>query len=69
MNDLHDAFSALLDWATDPEGMGLPIVIGVGLGMILYFMKSSEKGWQKADRQIAEHKDRRGNIGFPDKPF
>ncbi len=69
MPDFPSLLQQFLDWATDPEGFGLPVVIGLGLGVILYFMRSSEKGWHKAEEKIEEHKGRRDSIGFPDKPF
>ncbi len=69
MPDFPSLIRDVLDWATDPEGLGLPVVIGAGLGIILYFMRTSEKGWQKTERKIEEHKGRRRDIGFPDKPF
>ncbi|MBI5037155.1 MAG: hypothetical protein HZC01_00380 [Candidatus Kerfeldbacteria bacterium] len=69
MSDLHSLFEIVFDWATDPEGMGLPIVIGVGLGMILYFMHATEKGQHASDTKIEEHKEYQRKYTFPDKPF
>lgn len=69
MNDFHTLLETALDWATNPEGMGLPIVIGAGLGMILYFMRTTEKGQRASDKKIEEHKDYQRKYTFPDKPF
>lgn len=59
----------LLDWATNPDGIGLPILIGIALGILLYFMRTSEKDWHESEKKIEEHQERRRNIGYPDKPF
>lgn len=69
MPDFPALLRTFLDWATDPEGLGLPVVIGAGLGIILYFMRSSEKDWHQSQQKIEEHQEKQHKIGYPDKPF
>ena len=54
---------------TDPDGIGFPILIGSGLGIILYLMHVTKKEEKQADKEIDEHKDQYQGPSLPYKPF
>ncbi|MFH1207582.1 MAG: hypothetical protein V1668_03165 [Patescibacteria group bacterium] len=58
-----------IDWVTDPGGLGFPILIGVGLGAIVYMMNKQTKSWRKADTKVEKKKDALRNYETPFKPF
>lgn len=69
MTGLFTSLDDLITAATDPQGVGLPIVIGLGLGMILYLMRSSTKEWKASDEKVEEGKEKQKKVGYPFKPF
>ena len=64
-----EKITELFNLLTDPNGVGFPILIGAGLGIILYLMNYTGKEWQKSDARIKESKDTNTRIGFPHQPF
>lgn len=66
---LYDFFESTISYFTDPNGLGFPILIATGLGVILYMMNASNKSWEKADRNVEEKKDSINKINYPQKPF
>lgn len=69
MDELFTSIETLFDAATDPQGAGLPMVIGGGLAMILYLMNTTTKEWKKTEDKIAETKESQRKTGYPFKPF
>lgn len=59
----------IIDFITDPSGLGLPIFIAVGLGVILYMMKYTTKEWRKIDKKQEVSKEKYRDISKPFKPF
>lgn len=58
-----------IDFLTNPTGIGFPILIGAGLGIILYLMKITTKDWRKEDTKLAEQKQVLRGRNYPTKPF
>ncbi len=58
-----------LDWITNPSGLGFPVLIGAGLGVIVFMMNKQTKSWKKADTKIEKKKDTLRNFETPYKPF
>lgn len=56
---------------TDPNGIGFPILIAVGLGIILYLIHFTTKEEKKAQISIDQSKDydKYNNRKMPFKPF
>lgn len=65
MDFLYDA----VEYLTEPNGTGFPMLIAGGLGLILYLMSFTTKEQKKADDAIERKKDRYGETGIPFKPF
>lgn len=66
---LYEFFESTIDFLTDPNGLGFPMLIATGLGAILYMMNYSDKQWKKADRNVEDKKDSINRINYPQKPF
>lgn len=66
-----DVIEGIFDYITEPGGMGFPILIGVGLGIILYLMHFTTKEEKKAQDSIDKKKDydKYNNRNIPYKPF
>lgn len=66
---IYDFYINAIQYLTDPNGLGFPILIATGLGTILYLMNYTDKSWKKADRNVADQKDSINKINYPQKPF
>ena len=66
---LYEFLANIIDFLTNPNGLGFPILIATGLGTILYMMNYSGKQWKKADRNVEDKKDSINRINYPHKPF
>ena len=69
MFGIEDLFYEAIYFLTNPDGLGFPILIGSGLGMVLYLMNYSGKEWKKADKKIEDNQDNYGKTIYPHKPF
>lgn len=69
MFGIEDLFYEAVNFLTNPDGLGFPILIGSGLGMVLYLMNYSSKESKKADQKIDEKKETYGKTIYPHKPF
>ena len=69
MFGIEEAFSEAIYFLTNPDGLGFPILIGSGLGMVLYLMNKTAKEQKKADQKIEEKKDNYSHTIYPHKPF
>lgn len=58
-----------LDWITNPGGLGFPVLIGVGLGVIVYMMNKQTKSWKKEDMKVEQKKENIRRYETPYKPF
>lgn len=58
-----------LDWITNPSGLGFPILIGAGLGVIVFMMNKQTKSWKKTDMKVEEKKESARRYETPYKPF
>ncbi|MDD5039933.1 MAG: hypothetical protein PHY34_02175 [Patescibacteria group bacterium] len=65
-----ESIISIRDFLLNPDGFGFPILIGCGLGAILYLMRSATKQQKKAEKHLAEKQESlpRGP-GMPFKPF
>lgn len=59
----------VIDFLTDPSGLGFPLLIATGLGAILYLMKYSTKEWRKEEKKMKEQETKFKGPTFPFKPF
>lgn len=61
----------IIDFLADPNDIGFPILIGIGLGAILYLMNYTTKANTKAIGHAEKNKvdDHYNNRNFPYKPF
>ncbi len=66
-----DFINEIIDFLVDPNGIGFPILIGTGLGAILYLMNYATKANTKATEHAEKNKvdDRYNNKNLPYKPF
>lgn len=64
-----DFIPEAIEYLTDPDGIGFPLLIGAGLGIILYLMNFTSKEEKKADLKIEERKERFKGPNLPYKPF
>ena len=66
-----DFLDDIFNYVTDPSGMGFPILIDAGLGIILYLMHFTTKEEKKAQASIDQKKDydKYNNRNIPYKPF
>ncbi len=69
MFGIENLFYEAISFLTNPDGLGFPILIGSGLGMVLYLMNQTDKDLKKADKKIKENQDNYGKIIYPHKPF
>lgn len=58
-----------VDFFTKPDGLGFPILIGAGLGVILYLMNYTTKANFKAASKIEDNSEQRRDKNLPFKPF
>ncbi|MFA5051692.1 MAG: hypothetical protein WC544_01355 [Patescibacteria group bacterium] len=58
-----------LDWLTNPDGLGFPILIGSGLGIIVYMMNKQTKSWKRTDLKVEQKKENVRRYETPYKPF
>jgi len=65
MDFLYDA----VDYLTDPNGTGFPMLIAGGLGLILYLMHFTTKEQKKSDQSLESKKDKYRDTDIPFKPF
>jgi len=66
---IYEYIENAINYFTDPDGLGFPILIASGLGAILYLMNYVGKADAKASRQVEDKKDSINRINFPQKPF
>lgn len=59
----------IIDFLTDPSGLGFPMLIAAGLGLILYLMHVTTKEWKKTDTKTENKKDKYKDTNIPYKPF
>ena len=64
-----DFVQKVIEFLTDTEGYGFPILIGAGLGVILYLMRYTTKEQKRADEKIERKKDEYDYRKLPYKPF
>ncbi|MFA5135667.1 MAG: hypothetical protein WC505_07845 [Patescibacteria group bacterium] len=64
-----DFLPKTIEFLTDPNGIGFPLLIGAGLGVILYLMHFTTKEQKAADEEIEEKKDRFKGPNLPYEPF
>lgn len=67
IDKIVDFFHKTIDFFTNPSGIGFAILIAAGLGVILYLMKSTEKGWRVEEKKLKNKS--KGDKNFPLKPF
>ena len=58
-----------IDFLTNPNGLGFPILIGGGLILILVLMKYSTKSNIRAAKKISATEEKLKNKNLPFKPF
>ncbi|MFA6098662.1 MAG: hypothetical protein WCV50_02715 [Patescibacteria group bacterium] len=61
-------FKELINFLTDPSGIGFPMLIAAGLGVILYLMSITTKGWQASEKKISKEQSE-AEKKYPFKPF
>ena len=59
----------IIEFLTDSEGIGFPILIGAGLGIILLMMNFTSKEQRSSDTEIERKKDMYQGRHLPRKPF
>lgn len=66
-----DFINEIIDFLVDPDGIGFPVLIGAGLGTILYLMNYTTKAGTRATEHVEKNKvdDRYNNKNLPYKPF
>ena len=64
-----DFLNEAVEYLTDPDGTGFPILISGGLGLILYLMRFTTKEQKKADETLEGKKERYHDTNIPFKPF
>jgi len=64
-----ESITDLIDFLTDPTGIGFPMLIAAALGFILYLMHIFAKDWEKTQAKTEKKKDRYRDTDTPFKPF
>ncbi len=67
-----DIVELLIDFLTDPQRLGFPLLIISGLGAILYLMNYSSKEWKRQDTKKQQQSSRDKSYykdKYPFKPF
>ena len=59
----------IIEFLTDSEGLGFPILIGAGLGIILLMMNFTTKEEKESTDEIERKKDMYQGRHLPRKPF
>jgi putative Mn2+ efflux pump MntP len=69
IDKIGNFFDKTFGFFTDPSSIGFAILIAAGLGVILYLMKSTEKGWRVEEKKSKNEESKKGGKNFPLKPF
>lgn len=59
----------IIDFFTDPKGLGFPILIAAGLGVILWLMNYTSHGWRRENAKSSGKKEEMKDRNLPFKPF
>jgi len=64
-----DFISVAVDFLTDPNSIGFPLLMIAGLGVILYLMNYTTKQTRRSDIELEKRKDEDDDMHIPHEPF
>ncbi|MBU0598106.1 hypothetical protein KKF61_03870 [Patescibacteria group bacterium] len=66
---MEDLLSEIINFFTDPDGVGFPILLAASLGIILFLMNYSSKGWTVSSKKNVSKQNDLKKRNYPFKPF